>query len=187
MHLLCGVFASSRNVLRMTSVCDDDVIGSAQNDGESVSESSSAGGSYSGSGSNSGSDSGSGRNDENALRDYTRTEGQSAPPKVMITLLLSQAIEWELEKLGRINGFQLSAIIPFEDLIFSTYGYSRKRTYVDDIFPSSSPLITGAVFTDKKDIHGQMDAISIESLSSLQKERWKEGDVIAWTFIFELL
>jgi Domain of unknown function (DUF2431) len=59
-------------------------------------------------------------------------------PRVMITLLLSQAQEWEVERIARDQGFSLSEILPFEDLVFSNRGYSRKRTYADDIFPSSS-------------------------------------------------
>ena len=59
-------------------------------------------------------------------------------PKLMITLLLSQAMEWEVEKMALHWGFKLTEIIPFEDRILSHYGYDRKRTYADDIFPSSS-------------------------------------------------
>lgn len=59
-------------------------------------------------------------------------------PRVMITLLLSQAQEWEVERIARDQGFSLSEILPFEDLVFFNRGYSRKRTYADDIFPSSS-------------------------------------------------
>ena len=63
-------------------------------------------------------------------------------PKLMITLLLSQAMEWEVEKMALYWGFKLTEIIPFEDRILSHYGYDRKRTYADDIFPSSSTLIS---------------------------------------------
>ena len=59
-------------------------------------------------------------------------------PKLMVTLLLSQAMEWEVEKMALHWDFKLTAIIPFEDRILSHYGYDRKRTYADDIFPSSS-------------------------------------------------
>jgi hypothetical protein len=62
----------------------------------------------------------------------------------MITLLLSQAQEWEVERIAKDQGFSLVEILPFEDLIFSGRGYSRKRTYADDIFPSSSSSSSAA-------------------------------------------
>lgn len=75
---------------------------------------------------------------------HTRPDGG---PRVMITLLLSQAQEWEVERIAKEQGFSLSEIIPFEDLIFDGRGYSRKRTYSDDIFPSSSSSSSSSTST----------------------------------------
>ena len=101
--------------------------------------------------------------------------------KVMITLLLSQAAEWEIEKLANNEGFRLTEIIPFEDIIFSTYGYSRKRTYSDDIFPSSSSFFSTFSNTNN-DCHP--DTTSFEILDFYQREQWRRNIIEAWTFVF---
>ena len=108
-------------------------------------------------------------------------EQQPTIPKVMITLLLSQAAEWEIEKLAKSEGFLLSEIIPFEDIIFSTYGYSRKRTYSDDIFPSSSSFSSS--FSNIHNV-GHLDTLSIDLIYSIQREQWRRNIIEAWTFVF---
>ena len=101
--------------------------------------------------------------------------------KVMITLLLSQAAEWEIEKLANAEGFILIEIIPFEDVIFGTYGYSRKRTYSDDIFPSSSSFFP-TLSNNNNDCHP--DTTSFELLNYNQRSQWQRNVVEAWTFVF---
>lgn len=64
----------------------------------------------------------------------------------MLTLLVHQAVAWEIEYLAQKHGFSLSQIIPFEQLAWLHGGYQRRRTYKDDAFDSATaaPLTPGA-------------------------------------------
>jgi hypothetical protein len=150
-------------------------------------------------------------------------------PRVMITLLLSQAQEWEVERIAKDQGFTLAEILPFEDLIFSGRGYNRKRTYADDIFPSSSsssssamsstspsspssssspsspssssPSTIDSLYRTADSESKEYGAIHSHSMSSstashqqnvrtaqesyvLQRKKWRQSTVVAWTFVF---
>jgi hypothetical protein len=56
---------------------------------------------------------------------------------VVITLLLSQAVVWEIERIALKSGYNLVKFLPVEAAYHSIYshGYQRKRTYLDSTFP----------------------------------------------------
>ena len=58
---------------------------------------------------------------------------------VVITLLLSQALVWEIERLASRSGYHLEKFLPLESVYHQIFanGYNRKRTYVDSSFPST--------------------------------------------------
>jgi hypothetical protein len=72
--------------------------------------------------------------------------------RVCITLLISQAVAWEVEYVALTEGFELSEIIPFEASTFSFWGYSRKRTYNDDSFKSDERIHSSR--QRQKPVHG---------------------------------
>ena len=63
-------------------------------------------------------------------------------------------------------GFKLTEIIPFEDRILSHYGYDRKRTYADDIFPSSSSSSSSSSSTSSSSSQSASTLPSTRSLAA---------------------
>ena len=181
MHLLDGVFRSAKNVLK--KVPKTALHSRNQNHSSSDSELESQ---------------------EEGRVGVGIRNGRVRGPRVMVTLLLSQALEWEVERLATVHGFCLTEIIPFEDLIFAATGYSRKRTYADDIFPSSSSsaLSGRSSSTSPSPAPCPSDASKLDShlthigdgsqtahsnarfLYSLQRKQWQKNTVVAWTFVF---
>jgi hypothetical protein len=56
------------------------------------------------------------------------------PPVVILSLLASQAVSWEIEYIANEYGYQLRTILPFEQMNFERMGYVRKRCYNDRSF-----------------------------------------------------
>ena len=129
--------------------------------------------------------------------------------RIFITLLLSQAQEWNVEELGRGpagKGYRLEAILPFESTLFEYFGYRRKRTYNDDSFPQGAASLTGNLTgnsngSDNDDSFplgaANADSISpvppvasplIDRLLEKQRKEWARGNTVgAWTFVFQPL
>ena len=181
MHLMEGTFRSVKNILRKT----------ISSGGGSRSSRSSIGGSSSGTGDvdelgDAGKESYHINEEKNKMKsNFDRSSDESLSngqcpckemttltgtpyPKLMITLLLSQAMAWEVEKMSNHWGFKLVEIIPFEDRIFSHYGYDRKRTYTDDIFPSSSTSTSTSTFTSTSTSTSSSSSSRPTSTSTLQ-------------------
>ena len=69
------------------------------------------------------------KNDEDEGKDVT----------VLISLLVHQAIAWDIEQVGLDEGFALTRVFPFNERLYRSLGYRRKRSYSDDTFRQLAP------------------------------------------------
>ena len=70
-------------------------------------------------------------------RSLFRADESGRDHKLILTLLLSQAIDWQLEDVSRHHQFHLEEMIPFFDGCFERFGYCPRRTNVDSSFSKS--------------------------------------------------
>jgi hypothetical protein len=59
--------------------------------------------------------------------------------KVAITLLAHQALAWDLEQTARDGGFALTEAVPFNEKLYRSLSYKRRRSYSNDPFRQLAP------------------------------------------------
>jgi hypothetical protein len=98
---------------------------------------------------------------------------------VYVTVLLSQALAWNVEDVAHEAGYALAAILPFEGAAWAARGYRRKRTYSDATFPTEEAEDDGADGMEEGDtVAGWRRAVA------RQRRQWGRGPVGAWTLVF---
>jgi hypothetical protein len=64
---------------------------------------------------------------------------KTPPVKVAITLLAHQALAWDLEQTARDGGFALTEAVPFNEKLYRSLSYKRRRSYSNDSFRQLAP------------------------------------------------
>jgi hypothetical protein len=70
----------------------------------------------------------------NLLRSVFKKSKSIPESSVIVTLLMSQAFSWDVEKIAYLEGFKLTQIFPFDNCCFSQLGYTSKRSFIDQSF-----------------------------------------------------
>lgn len=102
-----------------------------------------------------------------------RVSWLSQRPYVVITLLIHQAVAWELEAIAVANGYVLEKVLPFEAKAFAAMGYCPKRTYNHDSFPSQMQKGMKANMVNLERV-----SYPPNSLADFVQRQWRNGQHI---------